>query len=171
MWAVTLICLAGNALNVKKNVACFYVWMLGNVCWLAYDIATGLYSRATLDLIQTGFAVWGIIEWTKERRKDRKDGNEMKEVTRVITYQVTEILQGADELTATLTAEQLREKAQEMKETLGVDDVVIERQQVFITGGGRMTVNEMCSRCQHGIYCACAGSQDHYCGNYSPRYA
>lgn len=84
---------------------------------------------------------------------------------------ITEILQGADELTATLTAEQLREKAQEMKETLGVDDVVIERQQVFITGGGRMTVNEMCSRCQHGIYCACAGSQDHYCGNYSPRYA
>lgn len=112
MWAVTIICLAGNALNVKKNVACFYVWMLGNICWLIYDIATGLYSRAALDFVQTGFAVWGIIEWTREKR--RKEVRKMKEATRVITYQVTEVNKDADELTATLTEEQLRERASEM---------------------------------------------------------
>lgn len=132
MWAVTIICLAGNALNVKKNVACFYVWMLGNICWLIYDIATGLYSRAALDFVQTGFAVWGIIEWTREKR--RKEVRKMKEATRVITYQVTEVNKDADELTATLTEEQLRERASEMEVLLEADSVTVQKQQIFLTG-------------------------------------
>ncbi len=60
-------CLTGTVLNVKKNVLCFYLWAVGNVAWLVYDLLTGLYSRAMLDLIQLGFALWGIWEWSRKR--------------------------------------------------------------------------------------------------------
>lgn len=72
MWVVTAICLVGNVLNVKKKAACFYVWILSNVFWLVYDLDTGLYSRAVLDIVQTAFSVWGAIEWGKERRQKVK---------------------------------------------------------------------------------------------------
>ncbi len=66
-WLITAVCLTGTVLNVKKNVLCFYLWAVGNVAWLVYDLLTGLYSRAMLDLIQLGFALWGIWEWSRNR--------------------------------------------------------------------------------------------------------
>jgi len=65
-WTTTIICLTGNVFNVKKSVICFYIWTLGNVLWLTYDCYSGLYSRAFLDIVQTVFSVWGIIEWSKK---------------------------------------------------------------------------------------------------------
>lgn len=66
-WLITAVCLTGTVLNVKKNVLCFYLWAVGNIAWLVYDLLTGLYSRAMLDLIQLGFALWGIWEWSRNR--------------------------------------------------------------------------------------------------------
>lgn len=66
-WLITAVCLTGTLLNVKKNVLCFYLWAVGNIAWLVYDLLTGLYSRAMLDLIQLGFALWGIWEWSRNR--------------------------------------------------------------------------------------------------------
>ena len=66
-WLITAVCLTGTVLNVKKNVLCFYLWAVGNAAWLVYDLLTGLYSRAMLDLIQLGFALWGIWEWSRNR--------------------------------------------------------------------------------------------------------
>ena len=63
MWLVTILSLYGNVLNVKKNKFGFIVWIGANLAWLAYDIWSGLYSRAALDIVQTAFCVWGIIEW------------------------------------------------------------------------------------------------------------
>lgn len=66
-WLITAVCLIGTLLNVKKNVLCFYLWAVGNIAWLVYDLLTGLYSRAMLDAIQLAFAVWGIMEWSRKR--------------------------------------------------------------------------------------------------------
>lgn len=66
-WIVTLMCLAGTILNVKKNIWCFYIWAVANILWLLFDIFTGLYSRALLDFVQFLFALWGIIEWRKNK--------------------------------------------------------------------------------------------------------
>ena len=63
MWLVTILSLYGNVLNVKKNKFGFIVWIGANLAWLAYDIWSGLYSRVALDIVQTAFCVWGIIEW------------------------------------------------------------------------------------------------------------
>lgn len=65
-WTVTVVCLAGTILNVKKNIICFYLWSAGNVAWLTFDLWSGVYSRAVLDAVQLGFAVWGIYEWRKK---------------------------------------------------------------------------------------------------------
>ena len=65
-WALTAVSLIGTVLNVKKIKYCFYIWTVANILWLAYDIYTGLYSRAVLDAVHLCFAVWGIIAWGKK---------------------------------------------------------------------------------------------------------
>ena len=66
-WITTAICLLGTILNVKKLNACFYLWLFGNILWLCIDIYNGLWSRAILDIVQGVLAVWGIIEWRKNK--------------------------------------------------------------------------------------------------------
>ena len=66
-WILTAACLTGTVLNVKKIKYCFHIWTVANILWLAYDIYTGLYSRAVLDAVQLGFAIWGIIAWNKKK--------------------------------------------------------------------------------------------------------
>ena len=65
-WALTALSLLGTVLNVKKLRCCFYLWTVANILWLIYDIYIGLYSRALLDTVQLGFAIWGIIEWRRK---------------------------------------------------------------------------------------------------------
>ena len=66
-WITTAICLLGTILNVKKLNTCFYLWLIGNILWLCIDIYNGLWSRAILDVVQGVLAVWGIIEWKKNK--------------------------------------------------------------------------------------------------------
>ena len=65
----TVLCLLGTVLNVKKMVACFYLWTVGNILWLTFDLMQGLYSRAVLDIVQLILALWGIKCWTKHPPK------------------------------------------------------------------------------------------------------
>ena len=66
-WLTTILCLIGTILNVKRMRACFYLWAIGNILWLILDLKSGLYSRALLDLVQLGFAIWGIFEWSEKK--------------------------------------------------------------------------------------------------------
>lgn len=62
-WILAAMSLIGSFLNVKKKVACFYLWAIGEVFWFALDISNQTYGRAFLDLTQLSFALWGIKEW------------------------------------------------------------------------------------------------------------
>lgn len=66
-WITTVLCLTGTILNVKKLKCCFWIWIIGNILWLCIDIYNGLWSRAVLDIVQGALALWGIIEWKKEK--------------------------------------------------------------------------------------------------------
>ena len=66
-WLFTAVSLAGTVLNVRKNILCFYLWSVGNIAWLTYDIASGLYCRAVLDVVHLAFAIWGIFAWREEK--------------------------------------------------------------------------------------------------------
>ena len=71
-WCATAICLAGTVLNVRKNVLCFWLWCVGNIAWMTFDLWSHLYGRAVLDAVQLALAVWGIFAWSK---KGQNDGN------------------------------------------------------------------------------------------------
>ena len=68
-WGTTALCLAGTVLNVKKSVWCFYLWTVGNILWLTFDLLQHLYSRAVLDIVQLILALWGIKCWSKDDRE------------------------------------------------------------------------------------------------------
>ena len=65
-WAITVLSLTGTALNVRKNIWCFYLWSVANVAWLGFDVRSGLYSRAVLDLVHLAFAIWGAVAWRRK---------------------------------------------------------------------------------------------------------
>jgi nicotinamide mononucleotide transporter len=67
MWVVTAASLAGTILNIKKKRICFSIWLVTNSLWCAYDFHIGAYAQSSLFLIYVGLAIWGIIEWRKER--------------------------------------------------------------------------------------------------------
>ena len=73
-WATTAVCLVGTVLNVKKLRACFYLWIVGNTAWLAWDLSNGLASRALLDIVQLALAVWGAYEWRSVSDGDDGEG-------------------------------------------------------------------------------------------------
>lgn len=66
-WIITAISLIGTILNIKKNIACFYLWTIGNIAWLIFDLYSGLYSRTVLDMVQLVFSIWGIIAWNNKK--------------------------------------------------------------------------------------------------------
>ena len=65
LWLLTALSLVGTALNVKKQIACFYLWTVVNIAWVFVDFQQELYARSVLDGVHLAFAVWGIWDWTK----------------------------------------------------------------------------------------------------------
>lgn len=70
-WLLTTISLTGSFLNARKKIACFYLWVIGEVCWLSLDLSQGVFGRAFLDLTQLIFALYGIYEWRKLDGKNK----------------------------------------------------------------------------------------------------
>lgn len=64
-WVATTVALIGTVLNCKQIKACFVLWLVTNAMWLAYDLASCLYSRAVLDAVQFALAGYGLWEWGK----------------------------------------------------------------------------------------------------------
>jgi len=45
------------------------LWAIGNIAWLGFDVASGLFSRAVLDTVHLAFAIWGIFAWRKDETR------------------------------------------------------------------------------------------------------
>ena len=70
-WFLTAISLIGTVLNIRKNILCFYIWLLGDILWCALDFHNGTYGRSLLDFVQVILAVCGIISWKKVNQKEQ----------------------------------------------------------------------------------------------------
>lgn len=70
-WVLVAISLAGNYFVIKKNVVGQWLWALGNVGWITFDLAIGAYSQAFLFTVYLGMCVWGIILWSKEAKEQK----------------------------------------------------------------------------------------------------
>ena len=65
-WILVILSLTGNVFVIKKSVIGQWLWAIGNLGWVIFDVSIGAYSQATLFAVYFGMCVWGIIAWTKE---------------------------------------------------------------------------------------------------------
>lgn len=65
-WLVSLAALLGVWLNVRKHVACFYIWAVTNAVWTYADWMHGLHAQAALQAAYFALSIWGIVRWRKE---------------------------------------------------------------------------------------------------------
>jgi nicotinamide riboside transporter PnuC len=64
-WLVSLAALAGVWLNVRKQVACFYIWAVTNAVWTYADLEHGLHAQAALQAAYFALSIWGIVSWSR----------------------------------------------------------------------------------------------------------
>ena len=65
MWLWAGAGLVGAILNVKKNRACWPVWLCSNLAFCLYNLARREYAQAALWALYVGLAAWGIRQWKK----------------------------------------------------------------------------------------------------------
>jgi hypothetical protein len=65
-WLVSLAALTGVWLNVRKHVACFYVWSVTNAVWAYADWIHGLHAQATLQAGYFVLSIWGVVSWRRK---------------------------------------------------------------------------------------------------------
>lgn len=64
-WTTSIASLIGVWLNIKKKVACFWIWAATNAIWTYGDIQHEIYPQAALQAAYFGLAVFGIYKWRR----------------------------------------------------------------------------------------------------------
>jgi len=67
-WLLTIACLVGSWFNARKRKCCFLIWVACNIGWLIFDIGSGNYARAALDIAQAAISIYGYVTWTEKGR-------------------------------------------------------------------------------------------------------
>ena len=65
-WMASLVALVGVWLNIRKHVACFYIWACTNAVWVYADLSHDLVPQAALQLSYAGLSIYGICRWRKK---------------------------------------------------------------------------------------------------------
>lgn len=71
-WLITALSIIGAVLNAQKKLSGFYVWLVSNAGWVAYDLYIKNYPQAALFMVYFGISIYGIIIWLKENRNEKK---------------------------------------------------------------------------------------------------
>jgi nicotinamide mononucleotide transporter len=69
-WFTSALALIGVWLNIKKNVACFWIWAFTNATWAYADAMHDLLPQAALQAIYCLLSVYGIVKWSTEAKKE-----------------------------------------------------------------------------------------------------
>ena len=75
-WLTSIASLIGVYLNIKKKVACFWIWAVTNAIWTFVDIKHGINAQAALQAVYFMLAIYGICQWSKgfpSKLKDKKN--------------------------------------------------------------------------------------------------
>lgn len=63
-WLISILALIGVWLNIKKRVACFWIWSFTNAVWTYVDFKHGIYAQAALQAVYFLLAIYGIYKWS-----------------------------------------------------------------------------------------------------------
>lgn len=72
-WVLVAISLVGNYFVIKKNVLGQWLWAVGNLGWIIFDLSFGAYSQAFLFAVYFAMCVWAITLWTKDEARKAAD--------------------------------------------------------------------------------------------------
>jgi nicotinamide riboside transporter PnuC len=73
-WVTSLAALLGVLLNIRKQVAAFWIWSVTNAVWTYADLTYGLYPQAALMAAYFALSIYGIWSWS--RKEGGLDGEE-----------------------------------------------------------------------------------------------
>ncbi len=68
-WVVSIASLVGVLLNIRHNVACFWIWAVTNAVWAYADWRHGLPQQAAVQAVYFGLSVYGIRRWSRRPSK------------------------------------------------------------------------------------------------------
>jgi nicotinamide mononucleotide transporter len=66
-WLTSLASLAGVWLNIRRRVACFWIWSATNAVWVVADLLHGIYPQAALQAVYVALSLYGIWAWSRVR--------------------------------------------------------------------------------------------------------
>ncbi len=72
-WITALTALIGVWLNIRKHVACFWIWAATNSTWAVVDYLHGIHAQAALQAVYFGLSIYGIVSWSRESSKPSGD--------------------------------------------------------------------------------------------------
>ncbi len=64
-WLTSVASLVGVILNIRQQVACFWIWTGTNAVWVYADVKHGMLPQAVLQVIYFLLALYGIWKWQK----------------------------------------------------------------------------------------------------------
>ena len=91
-YGCVLISLTGIALNAKKNILCWPIWILSNVGWITYSILGVNYPYVVLWVIFLFSNVYGWQQWHKTNKKNKH----IKEWENLANYTSKRIYEGSE---------------------------------------------------------------------------
>lgn len=71
-YIVTAASIIGTVANSLQKRWCFYIWLLTNAFWCAFNAAGGSYAQSLLYAFNFAMAILGLIKW-KRSRKDMEN--------------------------------------------------------------------------------------------------
>ena len=63
-WLTSIAALIGVWLNIKKHVACFWIWAATNAIWAYVDFIHGIPAQAALQVVYCALSIYGIRKWS-----------------------------------------------------------------------------------------------------------
>ena len=69
-WITAALAITGVVLNIKKHVACFYVWAVTNATGAWVDWSHGLHAQSCLMAVYFALSLWGIWSWRTQKNGD-----------------------------------------------------------------------------------------------------
>ena len=73
-WICTITVLLGFILNsIQKLKYAIYVWIIGDIGWILYDISIRNYSHLVLSIIIIIINVYGLYKLKENEDKSKKD--------------------------------------------------------------------------------------------------
>lgn len=67
-YLITALSIIGTVANSFKKRWCFYIWLITNLFWVAFNLMNGVYPQALLYVFNTVMAIVGLVKW-----RDSKD--------------------------------------------------------------------------------------------------